>query len=167
MIKHYHFIGIGGIGMGALAILLLKKGCRVSGSDLRENQMVVNLREQGARVAIGHAKENVTDADFVVFSSAVTPDNPELQQAHEKKIPVMQRSQLLVELMQGQTAITVAGAHGKTTTTSMISNMLIKAGLQPTTAIGGMVTSGSSGYQASLGEGKYFVAETDESDGRS
>ncbi len=165
MKKHYHFIGIGGIGMGALAILLLKKGYKVSGSDLRENQMVLNLREQGARVTIGHSKENINGADFVVFSSAVAPDNPELQKARLEKIPVMPRAQLLVELMQGHTAITVAGAHGKTTTTSMISNMLIKAGLQPTTAIGGMVTSGSSGYQASLGEGKYFVAETDESDG--
>ncbi len=165
MKKHYHFIGIGGIGMGALAILLLKKGYKVSGSDLRENQMVQDLKKQGAHVTIGHAKENIGGADFVVFSSAVAQDNPELQQAREKKIPVMPRAQLLVELMQGQTAITVAGAHGKTTTTSMISNMLIKAGLQPTTAIGGMVTSGSSEYQASLGEGKYFVAETDESDG--
>ena len=165
MSKHYHFIGIGGIGMGALAILLLKKGYQVSGSDLRENQMVQNLREQGARVTIGHARENISGADFVVFSSAVAPDNPELQEAREKKIPVLQRAQLLVDLMRGHTAITVAGAHGKTTTTSMISNMLIKAGLRPTTAIGGMVTSGSSGYQASLGEGKYFVAETDESDG--
>ncbi len=165
MSKHYHFIGIGGIGMGALAILLLKKGQQVSGSDLRENQMVQDLKKQGARVTIGHAKENISGADFVVFSSAVAPDNPELQEARDKKIPVMQRAQLLVDLMQGQTAITVAGAHGKTTTTSMVSNMLIKAGLQPTTAIGGMVTSGSCGYQASLGEGKYFVAETDESDG--
>ena len=165
MTKHYHFIGIGGIGMGALAILLLKKGCQVSGSDLHENQMVQNLREQGARVAIGHARENISGADFVVFSSAVAQDNLELQEARAKKIPVMPRAQLLVDLMQGQTAVTVAGAHGKTTTTSMISNMLIKAGLQPTTAIGGMVTSGSSDYQASLGEGKYFVAETDESDG--
>ncbi len=101
----------------------------------------------------------------MVFSSAVAQDNPELQEAREKKIPVMPRAQLLVDLMRGQTAVTVAGAHGKTTTTSMISNMLIRAGLQPTTAIGGMVTSGSVGYQASLGEGKYFVAETDESDG--
>src|SRR3989344_2049740 len=165
MKKHYHFIGIGGIGMGALAILLLKKGYQVSGSDLRENQMIQDLRKRGAHVTIGHAKENIAGADFVVFSSAVAPDNPELQQAREKKIPVMQRAQLLVELMQGQTAITVAGAHGKTTTTSMISNMLIKAGMQPTTAIGGMVPSGSADYQASLGEGKYFVAETDESDG--
>ncbi|HBO97269.1 MAG TPA: UDP-N-acetylmuramate--L-alanine ligase, partial [Candidatus Omnitrophica bacterium] len=165
MKEHYHFIGIGGIGMGALAILLLKKGYKVSGSDLRENQMTRDLRKQGARVTIGHAKENIAGADFVIFSSAVAQDNPELQQARDKKIPVMQRAQLLVELMRGQTAITVAGAHGKTTTTSMISNMLIKAGLRPTTAIGGMVTSGPSGYQASLGEGKYFVAETDESDG--
>lgn len=165
MKKHYHFIGIGGIGMGALAILLLKKGCKVSGSDLRENKMVQDLREQGAWITIGHAKENIAGADFVVFSSAVASDNPELQESREKKIPVMPRAQLLVELMQGHTAVTVAGAHGKTTTTSMISNMLIKAGLQPTTAIGGMVTSGSSGYQASLGGGKYFVAETDESDG--
>ena len=165
MKKHYHFIGIGGIGMGALAILLLKKKYQVSGSDLRENRMIQDLRKQGAHVTIGHVKENIAGVDFVVFSSAVAPDNPELQEAREKKIPVMQRAQLLVDLMQGQTAITVAGAHGKTTTTSMISNMLIKAGLQPTTAIGGMVASGPSGYQASLGGGKYFVAETDESDG--
>lgn len=165
MTKHYHFIGIGGIGMGALAVLLLKKGHRVSGSDVRENRMVLNLKEQGARVAVGHARENVDGADYVVFSSAIAQDNPELNEARARKIPILQRAQLLADLMQGHTAITVAGAHGKTTTTSMISNMLIKAELQPTTAIGGIVTSGSSGYQASLGRGTYFVAETDESDG--
>lgn len=165
MNKHYHFIGIGGIGMGALAILLLKKGYQVSGSDVRENQMVLNLREQGARISIGHARENLNGADCVVFSSAIAKDNPELIEAQTRNLKILQRAQLLADLMQGHTGITVAGAHGKTTTTSMISNMLIKAGLQPTTAIGGVVTSGSLGYQASLGKGTYFVAETDESDG--
>ena len=179
MIKHYHFIGIGGIGMGALATLVLKKGGQVSGSDLRENQMVLHLRQHGARITVGHAAENVAGADCVIFSSAVRPDNPEIVEAQRRGIPVLPRAQLLADLMEGHVGITVAGAHGKTTTTSMISHMLIKAGLQPTTAIGGIVSGGlppalagatstlaiDAGYQASLGKGTYFVAEVDESDG--
>lgn len=168
MSKRYHFIGIGGIGMGALATLLLKKGYRVSGSDLRENQMVLDLRQRGARIAIGHGAGNVRGAECVVFSSAIPNDNPELQAARQQGILILQRAELLAELMDGHIGITIAGAHGKTTTTSMISNLLIKGGLQPTTAIGGIVNGGAqtdAGYQAQVGEGPYFVAEVDESDG--
>ncbi|HQP10406.1 MAG TPA: UDP-N-acetylmuramate--L-alanine ligase [Candidatus Omnitrophota bacterium] len=163
MNKHYHFIGIGGIGMGALAALSLDKGCSVSGSDLRSNQVTERLKERGAVIYTGHRAENVQGADCVVFSSAIRSDNPELAEAHQRKIPVMQRAKLLAELMEGYIGITVAGAHGKTTTTSMIANLLVRAGLQPTTAIGGIVTGTQA--HAELGTGKYFVTEVDESDG--
>ncbi len=168
MNKHYHLIGIGGIGMGTLATLLLKKGYQVSGSDLYDNQMVAELKWRGAHIAIGHCAANITGADYVVFSSAIGPDNVELRSARQQGIPALQRAELLAGLMEGHIGITVAGAHGKTTTTSMISNMLIQAGLQPTTAIGGIVQRDvldALGYQASLGQGTYFVAEVDESDG--
>lgn len=163
MKQHYHFVGIGGIGMGALAALLLQKGCRVTGSDIRENQIVQNLQGQGAEIHIGHDPRHVGTADFVVFSSAIKKDNPELAEAKRRAIPILQRAQLLAGLMQGHTGITVAGAHGKTTTTSMISSLLTEAGLHPTTAIGGIINGTSS--NARLGAGEYFVAEVDESDG--
>jgi UDP-N-acetylmuramate--alanine ligase len=160
---HYHFIGIGGIGMGALAVLLLRQGHRVTGSDIRENPIVLNLRKEGAAVHIGHHPGNVGTADFVVFSSAIKKDNPELAEAKRLAIPILQRAQLLASLMQGHAGITVAGAHGKTTTTSMISSLLTEAGLHPTTAVGGLINGASS--NARLGAGEYFVAEVDESDG--
>ena len=164
MHQHYHFIGIGGIGMGTLAKLLLSHGVRVSGSDVRENDMCGDLRVRGADVHIGHSREHIgRDVDYVIFSSAVKKDNPELLEAHARNIPIVKRGQLLAELMEGHLTITVAGSHGKTTTTSMVSHMLIRAGLDPTTAIGG-VMSGTS-YHANVGAGKYFVAEVDESDG--
>ncbi len=161
--RHYHLIGIGGIGMSALASLLLAKGQRVSGSDLKENQIIHLLRDKGAHISIGHEAKNVQGADRVVFSSAVDPSNPELVEARNKNIPILQRARLLAELMRGQIGITVTGAHGKTTTTSMISNLLMTAGLNPTTAVGGIVNATSTNAQ--LGLGKYFVAEVDESDG--
>ncbi len=163
MNNHYHFIGIGGIGMGALASLLLDKGFHVSGSDMRENQVTDRLKQKGARISLGHAAENIAGADVIIYSSAITPQNPEWVAAQEKQIPVRPRAKLLAELMEGQIGITVAGAHGKTTTTSMISRLLMDADFSPTTAVGGIVNSLSS--NACLGSGKYFVAEVDESDG--
>jgi UDP-N-acetylmuramate--alanine ligase len=164
MQKTYHFIGIGGIGVGTLAALVLAQGHRVSGSDIKENGMIQDLRQKGAQIFIGHKKENISEADFVVYSSAVAADNPELLEAQRRGIVILRRAQLLAELMADRFAITVAGAHGKTTTTSMISNILIKAGLNPSTAIGGIL-KGTHSYNPALGRGKYFVAEVDESDG--
>lgn len=163
MKEHYHFIGIGGSGMGPLASLMLAKGYTVSGSDLKESPVVKQLREKGAEVFIGHRAENVDGAQILVYSSAVTPENPEMKEAKRLNIPVLRRAQLLAQLMNAQTGVSVAGAHGKTTTTSMVSNLLIKADFRPTTAVGGIVNGASS--NAALGDGKYFVAEMDESDG--
>jgi len=162
-LPNLHFIGIGGMGMGTLASLMLAKGCQVSGCDLKENQLTVQLRNQGAQIMIGHDPKHIENPDGVIYSSAVGFDNPELQEAQRKKIPVKKRAELLAELANAETAITVAGAHGKTTTTSMISHVFMKAGLKPTTAVGGIVNDPS--YNAQLGAGKYFVAEVDESDG--
>jgi UDP-N-acetylmuramate--alanine ligase len=163
MSKHYHFIGIGGIGMGTLATLLLDKKQNVSGSDIKENQMIHSLRQKGAAVFIGHDARNVKDVDFIIYSSAIDPRNPELIEAKQKNIPVIQRAKLLAELMEDHVKVTVGGAHGKTTTTSMVSHLLIDADLHPTTAIGGIVNA--TGTSSNLGKGEYFVAEVDESDG--
>ncbi len=163
MTKHYHLIGIGGIGMGTIASLLLDKGYSVGGSDVRENPMVRRLRNKGARIVIGHDAANVMNADVVVYSSAISGSNCELAAAEQHRIPTLKRAQVLSELMREHKAITVAGAHGKTTTTSMIGQMMSLAGLQPTSAIGGIVNGEHS--HAALGQGKYFVAEVDESDG--
>lgn len=149
--------------MGALASLLLKKGYQVTGSDLRENSMVAHLRGQGAAVAIGHDRRHIEGADGVIYSSAVREDNVELAEAARKGIPVFPRARLLAELMNGQIGITIAGAHGKTTTTSMAARLLAEAGFQPTTAVGGIINGSSD--NARLGKGEYFVAEVDESDG--
>lgn len=161
--KHYHFIGIGGIGMGTLALLLQEQGHKVSGSDLKENVLTAKLKEKGAQIFIGHKKENIQHPDYVVFSSAITADNPEMRQAKLQNTPIMHRAQLLAEVMIGKKSVTVAGAHGKTTTTSMVSCLLREAGLQPTLAVGGIMNNG--GVSADLGKGEYFVAEVDESDG--
>ncbi len=162
--KCYHFIGIGGVGMGALASLMASKGHRVSGSDLKESDWTHKLRQQGIGISIGHSEKNLESPDVVVYSSAISKDNPEWMGARQKGIAILPRAQLLAEIMQSQKGITVAGAHGKTTTTSLISYLLIQAGLHPTTAVGGVVNNGS-GYHAHLGAGEYFVAEVDESDG--
>lgn len=163
MSRHYHFIGIGGIGMGTLASLLLAKGNKVSGSDLKDNDLTAQLRKAGAVVTIGHQAGNIKKPDYVVYSSAVRMNNPEMMAAVSHNIPVLKRAQLLAQLLNEQTGITIAGAHGKTTTTSMISCLLINAGLNPTTAVGGIING--TAYNANLGAGKYFVAEADESDG--
>jgi len=149
--------------MSALASLVLDKGCQVSGSDLRANQVTERLKKQGAKIALGHSPKNVKNVDHVIYSSAIEENNPELIKAKKKKIPVMKRAQLLAELMNGHTAITVAGAHGKTTTSSMIAHLLVQADFNPTTAVGGIIHGASS--HAQLGGGKYFVTEVDESDG--
>jgi len=159
----YHFIGIGGIGMGKLASLLLSQGKTVSGSDISENAMVKSLREQGAQVTIGHHAKNLQDAECVVYSSAIRTDNPEFVSAQEKGCRIIKRAKLLAELMKDSQMITVSGAHGKTTTTSMIAHLLTHAGMDPTVALGGVFNQGS--YREQLGDGKYFVAELDESDG--
>jgi len=163
MKKHYHFIGIGGIGMSALATLVLTKGHEVSGSDVKENYVIKKLKEKGAEVFIGHDRKCIEGVDVVVYSSAIKLDNPEIVEANLRKIPIIKRAELLSQLMSSQTGIAIAGAHGKTTTTSMVSHLFTKAGLDPTTAIGGIVNE--TAQHATLGEGKYFIAELDESDG--
>ena len=165
MSKHYHLIGIGGIGVGTLASLLLDKGFKVSGSDIKDNDICRGLRNRGASIYIGHKTGNVAKGtDFVIYSSAVRVNNPELFEAESRNIPVLRRAEVLAQLVNQQTGITIAGAHGKTTTTSMVSSLLINADLHPTTAIGGII-NGQTAYNANLGAGKYFVAEVDESDG--
>lgn len=149
--------------MGKLASLLLAKGVTVSGSDLSDNAMVRSLREQGAQIEIGHRPENIKERCQVVYSSAVRENNPEMTAARKHGCHIMKRAQLLADLMKEHFSITVAGAHGKTTTTSMIAHMLIHSGLDPTVALGGVFQQGS--YQENLGQSGYFVAELDESDG--
>jgi len=163
MKRQYHFVGIGGVGMGTLASLVLDRGHSVSGSDSKENAMTQALRAKGASIFIGHDAGQVGSADFVIYSSAIRADNPELAEAGRRGIPTLKRAKLLSELMENQCGITVVGAHGKTTTSSMTANLLLKAGFNPTTAIGGVINGET--YHANLGDGKYFVAELDESDG--
>ena len=163
MVKQYHFIGIGGIGMSGIAQLLIARGDKVSGSDVKENAMTKLLAQQGARIFIGHQSCNVDGADFVVYSSAIKEDNPEIQQARRRGIIVLKRAQALALLMQDKKVICIAGSHGKTTTTSLVSHMLLEANLSPTVAIGGNFKNINANAQS--GSGDYFVAEADESDG--
>ncbi|MBF0619006.1 MAG: UDP-N-acetylmuramate--L-alanine ligase [Candidatus Omnitrophica bacterium] len=161
--KQYHFIGIGGMGMGNLALLMLAKGYSVSGSDVKEGELTRQLRDKGAKVYIGHDIRNLEGADCVVYSSAIKTDNPEMFQAISQHMPMLRRAELLAQLVNKEVGITCAGAHGKTTTSSMAALLLINAGLKPTTAIGGIVNQGD--YNANLGIGRHIVAEVDESDG--
>lgn len=158
-----HFVGIGGVGMSGIAELLLNLGYGVSGSDLAESDTTRRLQQMGARVYKGHAGENLGEADVVVYSSAIRPDNPEIQAARERGIPVIRRAEMLAELMRLKYGIAVAGAHGKTTTTWMIATILAHAGLDPTAVVGGKIQGLGGG--AKLGQGDYLVAEADESDG--
>ncbi len=162
-VKKVHFIGIGGAGMSGLAGILLEAGFRVSGSDIRESRITGRLREGGAVVWLGHKEENAGDADLVVFSSAIPSSNPELRMARESKVPLLTRGEMLAELLKEKKGIAIAGTHGKTTTTSMAALVLCEADLDPTIIIGGEVND--IGGSAKLGEGKYLVAEADESDG--
>jgi UDP-N-acetylmuramate--alanine ligase len=161
-IRNIHFVGIGGAGMAGIAEVLLNLGYSVSGSDLKLTSVTQRLRKLGARVAEGHAGENLGDADVVVVSSAVAADNPEIVGAHARRIPVVRRAEMLAELMRFRYGIAIAGTHGKTTTTSLIASVLAEAGLDPTFVIGGRLASAKA--NARLGLGQYLVAEADESD---
>lgn len=163
MNKQYHLIGIGGIGMSGIAQLLLRCGIKVSGSDAKDSFVTRQLASQGAKVFIGHNSKNIENADLVIYSSAIKDDNPEIIEARKRNIPLIRRAEALAQLMQDKTVITVTGSHGKTTTTSLISYMLLEAGLSPTVAIGGILRNIDT--NACLGNGRYFVAEADESDG--
>ena len=160
---HIHFVGIGGIGMSGIAELLLNLGYTVSGSDLKSSEITERLKRFGGLILKGHAEDHVGDADVVVISSAVDEDNPEVLAARQASIPVIPRAEMLAELMRLKYSIAVAGAHGKTTTTSIVSAVLDRGGLDPTVVIGGKLKS--IGTNARLGEGEFIVAEADESDG--
>jgi UDP-N-acetylmuramate--alanine ligase len=162
-VRHVHFVGVGGIGMSGLAEILRTLDFEVTGSDLRPNENTRRLEGLGARVFLGHAAENVEGADVVVYSSAVGPDNPEIAHARALEIPIIPRAEMLAELMRVRYAVTIAGSHGKTTTTSLVATVLRAAGLDPTVVVGGKVNA--LGTNARLGEGDLFVAEADESDG--
>ena len=160
--RRIHFIGIGGIGMSGIAELLANLGYAVSGSDAKRSAVTDRLETLGVRVAAGHAAANVGEADVVVYSSAVRGDNPEMVEAAARRIPVIPRAEMLAELMRLRFGIAVAGAHGKTSTTSMVALVLERAGLDPTAVIGGRLSA--FGSNARLGRGEYMVAEADESD---
>lgn len=160
---HIHFVGTGGIGMSGIAEVLLDLGYRVTGTDLAESDTTRRLAQRGATVHIGHAAVHLGDADVVVVSSAVGRDNPEIIAARQRKIPVIQRAEMLAELMRLKQGIAIAGSHGKTTTTSLIASILRAAELDPTVVIGGKVNA--LGSNAKLGQGDLLVAEADESDG--
>ena len=162
-IQRIHFVGIGGIGMSGIAEVLLNLGYKVSGSDLKAGPTTQRLEKLGGKVSIGHAAENVADADVVVVSSAVRPDNVEGVEAKKRQIPVIPRAEMLAELMRLKYGVAVAGSHGKTTTTSMIATVLGHAGYDPTVVIGGRLNA--IGSNARLGKGDFLVAEADESDG--
>jgi UDP-N-acetylmuramate--alanine ligase len=161
-IQRIHFVGIGGIGMSGIAEVLLNLGYKVSGSDLKASAVTQRLAELGATIFEGHRAENVSDAEVVVTSSAIAQDNPEVAQAHELHIPVIQRAEMLAELMRLKYGIAIAGMHGKTTTTSMVAAVLAAGGLDPTVVVGGRVDA--MGSNARLGKSQYLVAEADESD---
>ena len=161
-IQRIHFVGIGGIGMSGIAEVLLTLGYKVSGSDLRGSSVTERLAELGAIIFIGHQAENITGAEVVVTSSAISRGNPEVEAAHAQHIPVIPRAEMLAELMRLKYGIAVAGMHGKTTTTSMVAAVLAAGGLDPTVVVGGRVDA--LGSNARLGKSQYLVAEADESD---
>ena len=160
--RRIHFVGIGGIGMSGIAELLVNQGYEVSGSDAKAGGTTARLAALGVRVELGHDAAHVRSADVVVVSSAIRPDNPEVDEARRRSIPVIPRAEMLAELMRLRYGIAVAGAHGKTTTTSMIAVVLEQAGLDPTAVIGGRLSA--FGSNARLGRGDYMVVEADESD---
>jgi len=161
--RRVHFVGIGGVGMSGIAEVLCNLGYSVSGSDRADNATTRRLAELGARIDRGHDAANVAEADVLVVSSAIRPDNPELVAARARRIPVVPRAEMLGELMRFRRGIAVAGTHGKTTTTSLTASVLAEAGLDPTFVIGGQLIA--AGANARLGTGEYLVAEADESDG--
>ena len=159
----YHLVGVGGIGMSAIARLLLARGAQVSGSDVKRTPLIAELEAEGVRAAIGHRAENVGDAEVVVVSSAIAQDNPEFVLAVERKLNVVTRGTMLAELAKGHKLVAVAGTHGKTTTTAMLASIFELAGLDPTVAVGGIRVDTNT--NARLGAGPWFVTESDESDG--
>jgi UDP-N-acetylmuramate--alanine ligase len=161
-VRRVHFVGVGGVGMSGIAEVMNTIGYEVSGSDLSEGPVIEKLKAAGIRIFKGHAAENVSDVDVVVTSSAIPADNPEIQVARARMIPVVPRAEMLAELMRFSNGIAVAGTHGKTTTTSLIASVLAEGGLDPTYVIGGKLNSSAS--NAKLGSGQYLVAEADESD---
>lgn len=161
-LNRIHMVGIGGTGMCGIAEVLLNLGYQVSGSDLQENEATIRLRNLGAQIFIGHSADNLKEADVVVISSAVKEDNVEVARAKALKIPVIPRAEMLAELMRMKYGIAVAGAHGKTTTTSMTAQVLEAGGYDPTIIVGGRLNT--VGSNAKLGEGDFIVAEADESD---
>jgi UDP-N-acetylmuramate--alanine ligase len=162
-VKCIHFVGIGGIGMSGIAEVLVNLGYHISGSDVQHSETTVRLQKIGAQVVIGHAADNIGNADVVVTSTAVKANNPEVIEAHRKNIPVIPRAEMLAELLKMKFSVAVSGSHGKTTPTSMISTILAQGGLDPTMVIGGKLAS--IGSNARLGDGEIIVAEADESDG--
>jgi UDP-N-acetylmuramate--alanine ligase len=161
-IQRIHFVGIGGIGMSGIAEVLLNLGYKVSGSDLKSSSVTQRLAGLGAAVFEGHRAENIAGAEVVVTSSAIATENPEVTEAHKLHIPVIQRAEMLAELMRLKYGIAIAGMHGKTTTTSMVAAVLAAGGLDPTVVVGGRVDA--MGSNARLGKSQYLVAEADESD---
>jgi len=162
-VKCIHFVGIGGIGMSGIAEVLINLGYKISGSDTQQSDTTMRLQKLGASVSLGHDAGNTGNADVVVTSTAVKADNPEVLEAHRKNIPVIPRAEMLAELLKMKFSVAVSGSHGKTTTTSMISTILARGGLDPTMVIGGKLAS--IGSNARLGDGEVIVAEADESDG--
>ncbi len=162
-VRHVHFIGVGGIGMSGLAEILRTLGFEVSGSDLKTNESTRRLETLGVKILVGHQEAHVERADVVVYSSAIASNNPELMRARTLEIPTILRAEMLAELMRVKYNVTVAGSHGKTTTTSLVATVLRAAGLDPTVVVGGKVNA--LGSNARLGAGDLFVAEADESDG--
>ena len=161
-VKHIHFVGIGGAGMSGIAEVLVNQGFAVSGSDLGTSAATRRLAAMGAKVMKGHDAEHVAEADVVVTSTAVKPDNPEVRAARARHIPVVPRAQMLAELMRLKQGIAIAGTHGKTTTTSLTASILAEGGIDPTFVIGGRLNA--AGANARLGKGDFLVAEADESD---
>ena len=161
-INHIHFVGIGGSGMGGIAEVLLNLDYKVSGSDINASAMTRRLESMGAKVFIGHAAENIKNADVIVRSTAISVANIEVSAGLEQRVPVIRRAEMLAELMRFKFGIAIAGTHGKTTTTSLVASILAEAGKDPTFVIGGLLNSTQS--NAKLGTGKYLVAEADESD---
>ncbi|HWU98930.1 MAG TPA: UDP-N-acetylmuramate--L-alanine ligase [Oxalicibacterium sp.] len=161
-VKNIHFVGIGGSGMSGIAEVLLNLGYTISGSDLGSNVATRRLIELGAKITLGHAAENVVNADAIVTSTAVKADNPEVVAAREKHIPIVPRAIMLGELMRLKQGIAIAGTHGKTTTTSLVASILAEGGLDPTFVIGGVLNK--AGANARLGTGEFIVVEADESD---
>ncbi|MBM7344638.1 UDP-N-acetylmuramate--L-alanine ligase [Pantoea coffeiphila] len=161
-VRHIHFVGIGGAGMGGIAEVLANEGYEISGSDLAPNAVTQHLSALGATIYFNHRPENVSDASVVVVSTAVAQDNPEVVAAREARIPVIRRAEMLAELMRFRHGIAIAGTHGKTTTTAMVSSIYAEGGLDPTFVNGGLVKA--AGTHARLGSSRYLIAEADESD---